>query len=187
MMRYSLAALLLAVVAAALGCAALVHPTEGWASSIISLTLAGLALATLLALVRPRPARAFWVGVAVCGWGYVVLLFGPWFVELRPKLLTSRAVVWAHTTLKAESNPAPSPYAVDGLSGPSQFTTGYELLLNSGGGGRVITARLAASVSPPETFFLIGHCLWAWIAAAAGGITAALLAGPASRQSQGPS
>jgi hypothetical protein len=48
--------------------------------------------AAILGVIYGRgPRRAFWLGFAIFGWGYLILGFGPWFhLEIQPHLLTTR-------------------------------------------------------------------------------------------------
>ena len=73
-LRFSLTRLLVSVSLLAVACAALLTPSEFWAAVACGLAMLLLATATLAALVRQGPARAFWIGCAVFGWGY--LYFG---------------------------------------------------------------------------------------------------------------
>jgi hypothetical protein len=84
--RLSLAGLLGIVLAVAVGLAALSSPTDLWAATALSLTLAALGFAVVGALLRRGPARAYWVGLAVIGWGYLALSAVP---EVRGRLLTT--------------------------------------------------------------------------------------------------
>jgi hypothetical protein len=43
------------------------------------LTVPLLFAAILGALFRLGQARAFWTGMAICGWGYLLLVLAPWF------------------------------------------------------------------------------------------------------------
>src|SRR4051812_41413088 len=76
--RLSIRTLMAAVVLVAVGTASLRSASELWASLVLTLTLGVLATAIPGALFGGRPRRPFWTGVAVFGWGYPALAFGPW-------------------------------------------------------------------------------------------------------------
>ena len=68
--RFSLWSMFLGVAAVAIVCAALVKPTTAWAMAFQATALGVLTFALLAALVYERSAaRAFWIGLAVVGWG----------------------------------------------------------------------------------------------------------------------
>lgn len=74
-MKYSIAALMLLVVACASSFAALTHPSIWWASGLYSFTVFFLAISTVLAIVHRGRARSWWLGVAIAGWVHFVLVF----------------------------------------------------------------------------------------------------------------
>jgi hypothetical protein len=69
---FSLAGLFSSVSLLSVACAALVYPTQLWASVISSLTLAVLTLAVIAAVIFHGEARAFWGGFAFVGWLFVI-------------------------------------------------------------------------------------------------------------------
>jgi 4-hydroxybenzoate polyprenyltransferase len=71
--RFSLVGLLTAVTFAAVACGALVNPNEWWTVGVTTAAVALLAYAVLAAIYRQGTRRAFWLGLAVIGWGYFVL------------------------------------------------------------------------------------------------------------------
>ena len=75
--RVSMSGLMVAVLVAALGLAALRTPTALLASLIFTMTVALMATATLAALAGGRAARRSWAGLAVFGWAYLGIAFGP--------------------------------------------------------------------------------------------------------------
>jgi hypothetical protein len=74
---FSIAGMMALVVLIALGFGALRNPTLLWASLIFTATVAFLAMAILGTLARRGRARMTWAGVAVFGWLYLALSFGP--------------------------------------------------------------------------------------------------------------
>jgi hypothetical protein len=75
--RVSMSGLMVAVLAAALGLAALRTPTPLSASLIFTMTVVLMATATLQALAGGGLAKRGWTGMAVFGWAYLGIAFGP--------------------------------------------------------------------------------------------------------------
>jgi hypothetical protein len=174
MLRYSLGALLSAVLAASVGCAALVNPTPLWSQIVFTSAVVWLLGATVAAVVgRPKPFAA---GFAIFGWGYLLLTNGGWSANIRPHLLTEAALA------KLE------PLVVD----PNQAGASYALLtannLNTWGGSTVwvtpnspwstanyltLTGMPAAPGSDAGSCLRqIGHALWALLFGVGGGALA---------------
>src|SRR5436305_12135857 len=57
--------------------AGLRYASEAWASVIFVLTCGTLALGIVGVVRRQGPPRAWWLGFALFGWGYMALAFGP--------------------------------------------------------------------------------------------------------------
>ena len=75
--RVSISGLMVAVLVAAIGLAALRTPTPLSASLIFTMTVVLLATATLQTLAGGGVARRCWTGLAVFGWAYLGIAFGP--------------------------------------------------------------------------------------------------------------
>ena len=73
--RFSIAGLMAAVAVAALAVAALRASTPAWAGAMLMLVWGVLGLAILCTVYRPRSERAWWLGFALFGSGYLVLAF----------------------------------------------------------------------------------------------------------------
>src|SRR5438309_8509092 len=78
-LRFSIAGLMVFIVYAALGLAALANVDDPWYGRVLDdayymITVFILAIATMLAVLRRGRSRAIWLGFAVFGW--VHLLFG---------------------------------------------------------------------------------------------------------------
>ncbi len=73
--RFSIAGLMAAVAVAALAVAALRASTPAWAGAMLMLVWSVLGLAIVCAVYRPRGERAWWLGFALFGCGYLVLAF----------------------------------------------------------------------------------------------------------------
>jgi hypothetical protein len=74
---FSIAGMMGLVLLIAVGFAALRSPTILWASLIFTATVAFLATSILGVISRRGRARMTWAGIAVFGWIYVALSFGP--------------------------------------------------------------------------------------------------------------
>jgi len=77
--RFSIAGFFLVVTLVAFGLAASVSQSEMAGSAAFTVFLGLLCLATAGAILRPLPARAFWVGFALFGWTY-------WMCEFETEL-----------------------------------------------------------------------------------------------------
>jgi hypothetical protein len=98
--RFSIASLLVAVAIFAIGMACLMFASTPWAGMLLSVTLGALTLALLGVFYRRGERRAFWAGFALCGWVYMTLSFGPWFIDhVRPRLVTANLLEWAYPQL----------------------------------------------------------------------------------------
>src|SRR5205823_14555900 len=75
MPRFSIAKLMGAVLVASLGLAALRDGSELCAGVLFLLTCGVLALAVIGAACRREADRAWWLGFAAFGWGYLALAF----------------------------------------------------------------------------------------------------------------
>lgn len=115
--RVSIAGLMGAVAAAAVGLAALRFSTPGWSGSIYLLTRAILGLAILLALHRSGPSRAWWLGFALFGWGYEWLItpmsrYSPPFLPTVRLLLAAKPLLFHPLDVNrgGSSGLLPSPF-----------------------------------------------------------------------------
>ena len=71
--RTSIARLMGAVLVAAIGSAALRNSSEGWAGAMLLVTCGAVLLAAAGALNRAPGERAWWLGFALFGGGYLAL------------------------------------------------------------------------------------------------------------------
>lgn len=182
MRRVSIAALMLVVLVCAVAVAALRQASDAWAGGLLMLTLAVLGSAVFGAVYRREGRRAFWLGFAAFGWGYLALAMGPWFAEqVAPKLPTTLLLNYAH----ACAHPEPPDAAYWLLSrrlstrqAGSPNPRGLALALGDGTTGSrpaPLSLSLGLAVTGPtnlEQFARIGHCLFALVAAVAGGLIA---------------
>ncbi len=86
------------VALAAVGLAALRHPSPLAASALFSLAVALLFAAAIAGISLPGRRRAIWSSFALCGFGYLLLSFGPWStMEPGPHLITEPLIGFAYS------------------------------------------------------------------------------------------
>lgn len=73
--RFSIRSMLIFVAVAALVCVSFTNATHFVASIVYTVTVIVLLAAVVGAIYRKGGARAFWVGVAIFGWGAFALIF----------------------------------------------------------------------------------------------------------------
>src|SRR4051812_16073568 len=87
--RFSIAALLLVVIAAGVAVAALRASTDAWDGGVLGVPLLALLTSVLLAGHRRGRRRAFWLGFALFGWAYLVMSLVP---PIEARLPTTRGL-----------------------------------------------------------------------------------------------
>src|SRR5258708_3527685 len=123
------------------------------------LTCAALALAVVGVVCRGRAERAWWLGIALFGWGYLALAFlgRPTLPRLPTIQLLNAVCSGVGLNVEFGNTDAPMGVIVLGTLG-----TGVPL---------PILQPVPAYNAPSQ----IGHCLWALIAAVLGGLVARTL------------
>jgi hypothetical protein len=149
--RFSIAGLMGIVAMMGLGLAALRSPTETWAGGMLLLTCGVLALAVIGAIARRGTRRMWWLGFSLFGWGYLILS-GCGSDEPSSMLPTAQLLMVL----------APRLGVPPRLHGGNPFC----------GWGAV------EGLDPH--YAQIGHCLWALLAAALGGMLAGTFFAPPS-------
>ena len=161
MLQFSLRTLLLVAVVVAIGCAALVQPTEIWRQAVVTMTVLILLISTLAAIFGQGSLRATAGGFAVAGWMYFLLAFSP-SLNIREHLLTGNVLETLDKVIHGESK-----------SDVTFFWTGSQLAPSGNS-----TIRLWPSTSRNNDFHNIGHALWALVF----GMVGSFVAGWFSRQ-----
>jgi hypothetical protein len=160
-LRFSIAGLLLAILTIGSGLAALCRPSNLAANTVFSLMVLALGVAVIAALYRNEPARAFWTGFLAFGSLYAVLSLTPCFYQnLGNRLLTTTILDMLYPSippLPRSTNTKPSPWEL-WAGRPSDYDHYRE---HSG-----------VSVSTTDYLHVIGHSLFAMLAAAGGGLLA---------------
>lgn len=165
--RFTISSLLIVVLFAGLGFAALREANEIWDSSIFSTTVGILVISTLPAVHRTEKRRAFWLGFALFGWIYLGLSLVP---SIESRLTTTRTLTYLDSKMPRSS--------------PVELT--LELSVNNGNGTfedvPTMTGWRSSKPSKPwppsvltgfsgttGNFIRIGHSLLALIMALLGG------------------
>ena len=192
--RISIACLMVSIALAAVGLAALIHPTRMVANGIFSLSL-GLGFAAVVAAIASEGrCRSTWTGVALCGWGYLALSLGPWFEEMTGPHLITTALIDRSYDLLGPGNGQPVMFR-DVNSGSirpvgdwvrtkwSQPQHTFDLNRNLSSKS-YLNGMAAPEFVPavPYSFYRIAHSLCGLGAGLAGG----LLAWSLARKSEGP-
>lgn len=106
--QFSLRSLLGLVALVAAGCAALLYPSDLWASLAIYGVLVALAAAILGSIVRRGSAQSFWLGFALFGCGYMWLTYEgeanvspPGWFQLKGQQGTTKLLRFAYDKLHA--------------------------------------------------------------------------------------
>jgi hypothetical protein len=136
------------VALAAIGCCSLVYASSTWSAAIYTAAIIFLAMATLAAIYSRQQARAYWVGCALCGWLYLLLIFGPLpatqqmaspgQLNVDSELVTTHLARWLYGAVLPKLRKPPSPVKLSftgSLVGSAQVTG--EIALNglAGEGG----------------------------------------------------
>lgn len=186
--RFSLRTLLLFVFATSLALAAMRYATTAWASSVVTVTVLTLLASFVLAACRRGERRSFWIGIAICGTGYFVVVTSPYLLapEILRTLATSRAVALLRDNFHS---PQGYPIPIDpGMytaanpgrampAGPFYPVPPDAPLLPSQAHSNDDTSDYATMTT---NFLLIGQCIWTLIFAALGGMLARFAAGRAT-------
>jgi hypothetical protein len=132
--RFSLGGLCALVLACGVALAAAKSPTEPWVNGTFSGALLVLGIALLGALFRRGPARVYWIGFAILGWGDMLLAFGPWCdSKVAPLLITKTVCEQLHFSFSAS---LPERPFVRQIPGTTLVMYGYQQI------GHALTALL---------------------------------------------
>jgi len=187
----SLAALMGTVALMGLGAASLRNASPLWASSLFSVAIALVTTSTVLAMVRPRSARGFWVGSAVFGGVYLAATFGPWpgragvtAPPLVSRVLLDLSAEHVHSTderIMVDAADEGEELAPPGLALESRPGK-YMILGTQGNGqrGKVPVMKMPGNrpngelIVDGQQYRRVGHALIALVAYGLGGLLGAL-------------
>lgn len=184
-LRYTNNQLLIVMGLLAASCGLLVTASEWSASFVFSVTIATLTVAVLGAICRRGRARAFWLGFAVVGWGYLVLVHTPitsgtaissadrtWRLQEDGPIITTRILVWGY---QHWLRPPQQPMSGSGMFGALPFELTRVQFGGLGGGSGA--QRIRVTPSPPRgpelaDYLCIGQSLFTLFFAFLGGVVA---------------
>jgi len=180
--QFSIAGLLLFVLAAAIAFAALARPSCFAASAMFSLLLLCLTVALIGVIYRRGYRRAFWAGFLTCGSLYTVLSLAPWFeYHVGSRLVTTAILDIIYPKIPPLYHPVePDAEPWEGWTGPppdwreAHPRHGFTTSSSEEFFGR----RATFLVKTTDEFLLIGHSLFAILAATGGGVLAVRFASP---------
>jgi hypothetical protein len=170
--RCSIAGLLTTTLVLAVAIAALREATDLWDSGVFTLTLSLLLASVLLAAHRTGRERAYWLGFATFGWGYLAASLIP---SVESRLLTSKGLAYLDSKIPGRAVTFTvalgSSYLVSGNAPVQSFalspasTSNTRVRLWNARAGRLLSGTNGTS----ENFVRIGHSLLALALALAGG------------------
>ena len=153
----------------------------------VTVTILTLLGSVSLALGRCGDRRAFWMGFAVCGVGYLAMVTTPFAPELVVKLATTQSIAFLRDTFHPPSDfqatsgfgggggafqiisqTPPNSAAWGDQSAPVPLLTSQQHSL-LGQNSMVVSPISDDYQATAENFLLIGQCVWAWLLAALGG------------------
>jgi len=179
--RFSLRALFIAVGLFGLGLVVLINASDLWASAVFTVTLCVLFIGVVGSILS-GPARAYWIGFTVFGWGYLWIAHWPtndqfipgnilprWRLQTHSGgLLTTHVLEYGYKNLLPliRERPSVAPTYHEPGSGPMSRYFDF--------GGGYAEARSSSvdesngSYPYIHNFMRVGHSLWAMLFAFVG-------------------
>jgi hypothetical protein len=173
-LRFNIASILGVILFLAVGFAALRESNDYWDSGLFTLTLGVLLVSVLLSVHRSQAKRAFWIGFALFGWGYLGLSLVP---SIESRQLTTKGLAYLDSILPGRTLRVSNLVLTGTASGGSgsqiqsvAFTIdGTKLATSNRGVVRIWDAATGRLLSgwggTTENFIRIGHSLLALVAA----------------------
>ena len=154
-MRFSLKWMLGAVALVGFGCVALYNANETWATAVLFFTVVVL-LVAILGAIYLQP-RAFYVGMCIFGWGYLLLTDGPPIGEaVKPLAATDALLDVIYKTMQHGIVVDPSGIVI-------LDSDGARMINNRG------PTRFASLMPIRKHFQAVGHSLFALLFGIIGG------------------
>jgi hypothetical protein len=157
--QFSLRTLLIGVVAVAFVLAAMRSANSAWASAVVSITILWLVFSIVLAAYK----QPFWIGFAICGISYFVLVESRFASEFVDRLFTTRSAASLRDLFHPQADYFPPGWMEANLKGSGGGNNFNQIAVWNGNNKWQEMA---------ENFRLMGICLWALILAALGGLLA---------------
>lgn len=177
-LQFSLLGLLGVVSSVAVGCAALAKPNEWWAMILTHATFAALFVGVLAAIYGHAARRAFWVGFAVVGWGYMAAGWANAMLsnagsDDAQQFVTTELLEWLGERTLGTGQRFVATTTVSGR-GPLGWFPGSSGGPMGASGGAPLSITPVPGTNPQalSRFMRIGHSLLAIIMAVAGGLLA---------------
>ena len=98
--RFRIGTLLILIMVLGIGFAALRESNDTWDSGVFTLMLGALLVSILLAIHRFEKRRAFWLGFALFGCGYLALSLVP---SIESRLLTTKALAFLDSKVPGQT------------------------------------------------------------------------------------
>ena len=186
-LRYSIGQLILATALVGLACVALRNAGPVWVAALLGGVLALLGAGLPLALFREGQQRSFWIGFALFGWLYLLVLAYGWSLDantssgnpLRPQaLITAHLSMLGYNKLyPASRQTADVVYDVNGTLVLTQGSPNQPVIWDTRTGnalsGFSFSVGRAGTSAPPgptrEDFVNVAHACWALLIAVCGG------------------
>jgi hypothetical protein len=177
--RFHLGTLVIVVLILGISFAALRESNQTWESGLFTLTLGVLLVSILLSIHRTESRRAFWIGFALFGSGYLVLSLVP---SIESRLATTKALTYldskvpgrTQTFFKVQFTATGSRAAGNQVQAVAFSPDGTQLATSSLGTVRIWDATTGRLLSgwggTTEDFVRIGHSLLALLAGWFGGL-----------------
>jgi MFS family permease len=174
--RFSLKTLFIAVLVLAIALAALKFANPIWASSLFTLLLVVLFAGFLGAVFGRGERRVFCAGLVLSGLGYLLAVYGPWFEShVSGHLATTRLLNHVHSGSK-KSTFVP-------VSASTSYSELARMLRNPGDDTAARDRQVVMTTQPAmgvrvtigpsrNDIMRVGHSLFAFLMAVAGGATA---------------
>jgi hypothetical protein len=165
-MRFTLPKLLLAVALAGLACAGMVQRTDLWAAGIVTLTLALFVAVALRAFGMRQRAQASASAFAAVGILYMMFVMCAQDIGQKALITNYPLAVVARCMLIKTAAVNDTTVLTDFIDVPGPIQPDDSL-------SRIIFKASATDATEGlGRFFLIGHCIWAWLIAVIAGATA---------------
>ena len=173
--RITIAHLILVILVAAVGLAAIRSGSASWAGAMFSITFFAMICSLLGVALARGMRRIYWSGFATLGWGYLILMFAPWLDgKVGEYLLAPNLFAHLYDVLH------PDPQAGGGLQSLPPEILGAAATGGAFGGGGGVPAWVRAQEQ--STLVRIGVAIEALLWAFLGGWVACYFASTRDRE-----